>query len=149
MIENLPIEALHTLVQKAGKAILSVYHESSQNIQLKSDSSPVTRADLLSNTILYEGLSSLPNAYPILSEESPLPSSQERASWQCHWLIDPLDGTKEFIDKNGEFSINIALMEGKYPLWGMVHIPMCGTTYWGGKTLGAFVVSAHILPARD
>ena len=122
---------------------LEIYQEDDLGIQHKSDETPVTKADLAANAVIEKGLSALPAQYPILSEESTHTALKERSQWQRYWLVDPLDGTQEFINRNGQFSVNIALMEKSsdgrsYPLFGMVHIPVTNTTYWGGKGFGAF-----------
>ena len=122
----------------AGKSILAFYHQKDVGIQTKKDDTPVTNADLAANQVIINNLMDLSTGYPLLSEESEHMPWQERKNWQRYWLIDPLDGTKEFINRNGEFSVNIALIENNYPLLGVVHIPASDTTYWGGKDFGAF-----------
>lgn len=126
------------IAREAGEAILAVYHQADVGIQTKADATPVTHADLAANRVIAEGLRNLSVKYPLLSEESDHSPWQERKNWQRYWLVDPLDGTQEFINRNGEFSVNIALMENHYPLLGVVHIPTTDTTYWGGKGLGAW-----------
>ncbi len=140
------------IARKAGKAILTVYQQDDVGIQTKADATPVTNADLSANLVIVDGLKQLSTQYPILSEESEHTPWQERKNWQRYWLIDPLDGTKEFINRNGEFSVNIALIENNYPLLGIVHIPTTDTTYWGGKGLGAWKqdkgAEAHVIYPR-
>ena len=136
-LESLTPELVH-IAREAGKRILAVYHQDDLGVQTKSDTTPVTNADLAANAVIVDGLNSLSIKYPLLSEESAHPPWQERRSWQRYWLIDPLDGTKEFINRNGEFSVNIALIENNYPLLGIVHIPTTDTTYWGGISFGAW-----------
>ena len=104
------------------------------NVQLKRDDSPVTDADLASNEVITKALSK--TGIPILSEESKMQDFHIRKNWKRYWLIDPLDGTKEFINKNGEFSINIALIEDNIPTLGVVSIPVKNKIYIGGKSLG-------------
>lgn len=135
--ESLIPELVH-IARAAGKGILAVYHQDDIGVQTKADTTPVTKADLAANRIIVNGLKALPVKYPVLSEESDHPPWQERKNWPRYWLIDPLDGTKEFINRNGEFSVNIALIENNYPLLGIVNIPATDTTYWGGKSLGAW-----------
>ncbi|WBA82007.1 3'(2'),5'-bisphosphate nucleotidase CysQ [Endozoicomonas sp. GU-1] len=135
--ETLIPELVH-IAREAGKGILAVYQQDDLGVQTKADTTPVTKADLAANAVIVNGLEGLPVTYPLLSEESDHPSWQERRNWQRYWLIDPLDGTKEFINRNGEFSVNIALIENNYPLLGIVHLPATDTTYWGGKSLGAW-----------
>lgn len=132
------IPGLVRIAREAGKQILAVYHQEDIGIETKADRTPLTRADLAANAVIVNELTSLPIKYPLLSEESDHPSWQERKNWQRYWLIDPLDGTQEFINRNGEFSVNIALVENNHPLLGIVHIPTTDTTYWGGKSIGAW-----------
>ncbi len=138
MIDQALVQALQDIARQAGQAILSVYDQKDLGIETKQDSTPVTKADLKANAIIEDGLRQLPVDYPILSEESDKTPYEERRHWQRYWLVDPLDGTKEFIKRNGQFSVNIALIEKGYPLFGVVHIPVTNTTYWGGTELGAF-----------
>ena len=127
-------DLLFITVEKAGKIILEYYDGSEMNVQLKRDDSPVTDADLASNEIITKALSK--TDIPILSEESKMQDFHIRKNWKRYWLIDPLDGTKEFINKNGEFTINIALIEDNIPTLGVVSIPLKNKIYIGGKSLG-------------
>lgn len=130
-IESL-IEPLKAIVISAGEAILKVYHASGEiEVESKSDDSPVTKADHAAHLIIDEGLRTLSAHYPILSEEGGLPDFAERQTWQRYWLVDPLDGTKEFINKNGEFTVNIALIENNKPILGIVYVPVSGVIYYG------------------
>ena len=123
---------------KAGKAILEVYNASGDiEVDTKSDDSPVTAADLAAHKILAPALAELLDGVPVLSEEGKLPSFAERSQWDRYWIIDPLDGTKEFIRRNGEFTVNVALIENGEPVLGVVHVPVLDITYAGAKTLGA------------
>lgn len=121
-------------VKKAGKVIIEKYDNKDLNIKLKGDKSPVTDADIASNKVITKALSN--TGIPILSEESEVQNFQIRKKWKRYWLIDPLDGTKEFINRNGDFTINIALIEDNIPTLGVVSIPVSGTIYIGGKSLG-------------
>ena len=133
------IEPLKKIVIDAGEAILEVYNSDQPiEVQNKSDNSPVTKADHAAHIIIEKGLSALSTVYPILSEEGGLPSFNERSGWQRYWLVDPLDGTKEFINKNGEFTVNIALIEGNKAILGVVYVPITGALYYGGKDMGAW-----------
>jgi len=133
------IEPLKKIVIDAGEAILEVYNSDQPiEVQNKSDNSPVTKADHAAHIIIEKGLSALSIVYPILSEEGGLPNFEERSGWQRYWLVDPLDGTKEFINKNGEFTVNIALIEGDEAILGMVYVPMTGALYYGANDLGAW-----------
>ena len=125
---------LFITVEKAGKTIMEYYDSSVMNVQLKRDYSPVTDADLASNEVITKALSK--TGIPILSEESDIQDFHIRKNWKRYWLIDPLDGTKEFIYRNGEFTVNIALIEDNIPTMGAVSIPEKNKIYIGGKSLG-------------
>lgn len=125
----------------AGKAILKVYTSEDFGIEIKKDSSPLTLADSHSHETLVKGLSQLKiegELLPLISEEGNEPPYNERTNWKRYWLIDPLDGTKEFIKKNGEFTVNIALIEEGLPIAGFVYIPVSNTLYCGCNNLGSF-----------
>ena len=125
-----------TLARRAGDAILAVYSQQFE-VTNKADHSPLTLADMKSHEIIVQGLQALTPDVPVLSEEaSDIPYS-ERRQWQRYWLVDPLDGTKEFVSRNGEFTVNIALIEGHDPVLGVVHVPVSDTTYTGGRDAGA------------
>lgn len=106
---------------------------------VKADASPLTLADLAAHQVIVSGLAKLHPCYPILSEEAPDIAYRERASWTCYWLVDPLDGTKEFIKRNGEFTVNIALIENGIPIMGVVYAPVLDVCYFGGMGCGAFM----------
>ena len=129
------------IAKQAGQAILEVYNSPDFDTTLKDDQSPLTRADLESNRVIVEGLEALGTGIPILSEESKAVPYAEREQWQQFWLVDPLDGTKEFIKRNGEFTVNIALVDGGKSVMGVVHVPVQGKTYWGAAGNGAFLES--------
>lgn len=122
---------------EAGKAIMDIY-KTDFDFKEKIDHSPLTAADLRSHEIISDSLSKLNPEIPILSEESSHIPFSERLSWDEYWLIDPLDGTKEFINKNGEFTTNIALMKKNKPIFGIIHAPSLNETYWGGESIGSF-----------
>ncbi|WP_456425649.1 3'(2'),5'-bisphosphate nucleotidase CysQ [Desulfurobacterium sp.] len=124
-----------TTALKSGEAILSVY-ERDFEVEEKADKSPLTEADRLSHRII---VSHLPD-YPILSEEGKTVPYEKRSRWKRFWLIDPLDGTKEFIKRNGEFTVNIALIENGRPILGVVYAPVVKTLYYGAEKIGAFKV---------
>ncbi len=133
------VASLVALVRDAGRLILDVYHQDTGfDVDIKSDSSPITQADRKAHHCIVEGLSQLTPLIPILSEESELPPYKERSSWGTYWLIDPLDGTKEFLSRNDEFTVNIALIKKGVSVLGCVHIPVTGVTYVGSQALGAF-----------
>ena len=130
------INPIIDLAENAGKIILEIYL-SGFSVKIKSDKSPLTQADLAAHSHIVNGLSKLDPNIPIISEEDDLPDYNKRALWKRYWLIDPLDGTKEFINRNGEFSVNIALIDNNEPVLGVVHIPIKNKTYFGYKGHGA------------
>ncbi len=132
------LEPALKLAKQAGQAILEVYQQAEVETTYKDDKSPLTTADLASHNVLVAGLNQLTPEIPILSEESKTIAIGERQSWQRFWLLDPLDGTKEFIKRNGEFTVNIALVELGVPILGIVYAPVLNTTYWGLTGQGAF-----------
>jgi len=139
MISDYDIENIIKIVLDAGKAVLEIYNSGDFEIELKSDNSPLTKADKISNEIIVSGLPAIEPAIPILSEEGKEIPFEERRAWKRFWLIDPLDGTKEFIKKNGEFTINIALIEDRLPIWGVIFVPpVTGELYWGGVKTGSW-----------
>ena len=124
------VDPIVALAEDAGRAVLEVY-STDFDVQSKDDESPLTQADLASHRWIDAGLRSLTPDVPIISEESGLPDFEERRQWQRYWLIDPLDGTKEFVNRNDEFTVNIALIENGRPTLGVVHVPVFGRTYVG------------------
>ena len=118
------------IVRRAGAEIMKVY-ATDFDVETKSDSSPVTEADLRAHAVIVDGLQRLSPAYPILSEESSPPDFDTRRTWSRYWLVDPLDGTKEFVGRNGEFTVNIALIEGHRPVLGVVGVPTQDTVFVG------------------
>lgn len=126
------LAAVAEIARSAGKEILDVYRTSGDIAsQAKSDDSPLTEADTRANTLIVRELQKLTPAIPLLSEESALPSYAQRQQWREYWLIDPLDGTKEFISRNDEFTVNIALVRGGVPILGVVHAPALAKTWTG------------------
>ena len=137
LLSELQIAEIYRLAMVAGSAILEIYNNESQwQTNQKSDHTPVTAADLRSSDKLVTGL---PRIYdcPVISEEA-LPSYQLRAQWETYWLVDPMDGTREFLHKTGEFVINIALMHKNQPIFGFLFQPTTNRAWWGGKRFGAF-----------
>ena len=127
------------LAKDAGEAILSIYESEGSVDPLlahKSDDSPLTLADLASHHCILQGLSAITPDIPVVSEED-ADSQTIRQSASRFWLIDPLDGTKEFLARNGEFTVNIALIEAGTPVWGVVYAPVLKRLYWGGREHGA------------
>ena len=138
---------LAQLAVAAGHATLQHYHPGVP-VERKSDQSPVTAADRASHAIIVEGLHHWDPTVPILSEEGALPDAHERAGWDRFWLVDPLDGTKEFIQHNGEFTINIALIEAGEPVLGVVYAPALDLLYYAGKGLGSWKREGRKAPER-
>jgi 3'(2'), 5'-bisphosphate nucleotidase len=122
------LDDVRTLARQAGEKILEVYN-TEFSVEEKDDKSPLTAADMASHTTIVTRLETLTPDIPVLSEESAKIPYEERASWQTYWLIDPLDGTKEFIKRNGEFTVNIALIHEGVPVLGVVYVPVSGVTY--------------------
>lgn len=141
------------IVRTAGDAIMAIYRCESAEVSHKADASPVTEADLAAHRVLAMHLAHLLPGCQVVSEEDPA-SLVYRQSAGRFWLIDPLDGTKEFIARNGEFTVNIALIEEGCSTLGVVYAPAINALYWGGAGLGAFrytgdqTVAINVLPAR-
>jgi len=131
------LETVISIAQEAGERILSIY-EGDFGIVHKPDESPVTEADLAAHHIIIDRLKALTPELPVLSEESATIPYGERARWRCYWLVDPLDGTREFIKRNGEFTVNIALIDEHRPVLGIVHAPVTGVSYYASRGSGAF-----------
>lgn len=129
--------AARRLAIEAGQKIMTIY-EADYAVSMKEDRTPLTTADLASHRLIVEGLSQLAPSYPILSEESDQIPFTERARWQTYWLIDPLDGTREFINRNGEFTVNIALIHEHEAVLGVVYAPALGLCYHAGRGQGAY-----------
>ena len=125
------------IARRAGSAILTIYEQDFEVIS-KADDSPLTQADLASHRVIVKALGELTPEIPVLSEESGHISDEERLSWSRYWLIDPLDGTKEFVNRNGEFTVNIALIDQHRPILGVVHVPVVDETYAGVVGHGAW-----------
>lgn len=123
---------------KAGEEILKVYAGGDLKTTCKEDSSPLTAADEASDRVIGEGLKRITPDIPVLSEETKAEPYEVRKRWKRLWIVDPLDGTKEFIKRNGEFTVNIALIEDGSPVLGVVHAPALGVSYCGIKGEGAF-----------
>ena len=125
-------DALIEITKAAGSAILDVYG-SAFEVETKADDSPLTEADRRAHRIIVDGLQALTPDLPIISEESEPPPYDERCRWQRYWLVDPLDGTREFVDRNGAFTVNIALMDAGEPSLGMGGVPVQDKIYWGDR----------------
>ena len=127
MIGDLLNIAIQAAIE-AGIKILDIYHSSDFEVEFKADNSPLTQADKAAHLVIVEHLKK--TGYPILSEEGERPPYEERSAWNAFWLVDPLDGTKEFIKQNGEFTVNIALINDKTPALGVVYVPITGEIYF-------------------
>lgn len=126
-----------SLAKRAGSQVLKIYH-SDFSVGYKSDKSPITVADLASHECICQGLRHLTPDLPIISEESYTVPFQKRRLWEKYWLVDPLDGTKEFLEKNGEFTINIALIEQHKPSLGVIFVPSMNICYFAQQGIGAY-----------
>jgi len=142
MLKQPLIQNIIDISHLAGDKIMDIY-QNDFAIYEKSDKSPLTEADLAAHNCIVEGLSKVSD-FPILSEESANISWQERSSWNTYWLVDPLDGTKEFIKKNGEFTVNIALIKDGVPIFGVVYAPVLKQTYVGVLGQGAYKITAGV-----
>lgn len=130
---------INTIAQAAGDAILEIYR-TDFDVEHKTDDSPLTQADLAAHRVIVAGLKKLTPNTPCLSEEGAQMPFSERSGWQRYWLIDPLDGTREFVKKNGEFTVNIALIEKGKPIMGVVHAPAMEQTWFAAQDVGAFKI---------
>lgn len=130
------IDQVITISKQASKEIMEIYNGNEFDIEIKKDNSPVTKADLISNNIIVAGLKNISD-YPVVTEESPV-TYEERRNWNKFWSVDPLDGTKDFIARNGEFTINIALIENNKSVLGVVYVPVSGDVYYAERQKGAY-----------
>ena len=131
------LDAVVTIARAAGDAIMDIYRSGS-DVSYKSDASPLTAADLAAQHLIHGQLARLTPELPQLSEEAAQSPYALRAAWNCYWLIDPLDGTKEFIQRNGEFTVNIALIREQRPVLGVVYAPVLDRCYYAAENAGAF-----------
>lgn len=138
MMKNI-LPQIVAIADKAGEAIMEIYATPVNGVITKQDDSPLTLADLASDRVIGAGLAGLALGWPIISEESAQISYKDRKGWQRFWLVDPLDGTKEFIRRNGEFTVNIALIENGEPVLGVVYAPALDVCYFAARGVGAFV----------
>lgn len=128
-----------TIARDAGKAILTIY-DAGFDIEEKDDKSPLTDADLASHRLIIQRLEALTPEIPILSEESAKLPFEERSSWETYWLVDPLDGTREFIKRNGEFTVNIALIHQHKSIIGVINVPVLDVDYYAWENGGCYKV---------
>ncbi len=131
------IDDIIELAVVAGRRIMEIYN-TDFDVEQKSDNTPLTAADMAAHHTIIEGLGRLTPHTPVLSEESASIPFEERAQWQRYWLVDPLDGTREFVKRNGEFTVNIALIDNHEPILGVVYAPVTGATYYAARGMGAF-----------
>ena len=125
------------IAREAGRAIMEVYVRADHEVVKKDDKSPLTAADLAAHSVIVNGLKALTPEVPVLSEEAAGIPWQQRRGWERYWLVDPLDGTREFIKRNGEFTVNIALIEDGVPVLGVVYAPVLDWMYSGATGHGA------------
>lgn len=145
------IDAVNEVALRAGEVVLRHYRANDTWVKKKADGSPVTGVDLEAEEIIRDGLLRLDASMPYVSEERELPAYDVRRAWPRYWLVDPLDGTKEFISRNGEFTVNIALVINGSPVLGVVHAPAIGRTFYGAEDEGAFCLEgdeARVITAR-
>ncbi len=137
MVNSELIDNIIGLAIVAGRHIMEIY-TTDFSVEQKPDNTPLTAADMASHHAIIEGLERLTPGIPILSEESANIPFKERSQWQRYWLVDPLDGTREFVKRNGEFTVNIALIDGHESILGVVYAPVTGTIYYAAHGMGAF-----------
>jgi 3'(2'), 5'-bisphosphate nucleotidase len=130
------LNAVKKIAYLAGRNIMEIY-DRGYEVTEKSDATPLTEADLAAHHVIIKGLSELTPGLPVLSEESQPTSFAERSTWLQYWLVDPLDGTREFIKRNGEFTVNIALIKEGEPVLGVVYAPVISSLYYAARGLGA------------
>lgn len=147
MNNKVQIKTIINIAKEAGDAILKIYEQDFE-IYTKQDQSPLTEADKTANEIIINALISNYEDIPYISEEVKLTPYNERKNWEYCWLIDPLDGTKEFIKKNGEFTVNIALLHYGKPVLGVVHVPAINKTYYASENNGAFYIKDNEAPVQ-
>ena len=137
---RIPMELRETVIaiaRQAGDAIMEVYAQDFA-VEIKADASPLTQADLAANRVIVEGLRRVTPDVPVLSEESVHVAWEERQYWTSYWLVDPLDGTREFVKRNGEFSVNIALIHMGAPVLGVVQAPVDGRVWYAARGENAY-----------
>ena len=137
-----PLETAILAALEAGKEILKIYHSGDFDIEIKGDNSPLTKADTASHKLIMRYLNK--TEIPVLSEEGRAIDYRERKEWKQLWIVDPIDGTKEFIKRNGEFTVNIALVEDQKTSLGVIFVPATGILYFSTKAMGAFKVSVDL-----
>jgi len=147
MLNKIDIQKINFIAKKAGDEIMKIYQQDFE-VNYKKDNSPLTKADIKSNEIITGSLKDLYPKIPILSEENKEVPYNIRRNWEYFWLIDPLDGTKEFVKKNGEFTANIALIHKDTPVLGVIYAPVLKILYYAQKDKGAFKQEKNRKPQR-
>jgi 3'(2'), 5'-bisphosphate nucleotidase len=142
------LDEIVALAKKAGDEIMKIYESGESGATSKADSSPLTLADIASHETILEGLHDIAPVMPVLSEEAADISFDERKKWPVYWLVDPLDGTKEFIKRNGEFTVNIALVENGAPVLGVVYAPVLKACYFAALGQGAYLQQNGAAPRQ-
>lgn len=142
MLQQDFVSKINKIAKDAGQGIMAIYQQS-YDVYTKDDHSPLTAADLYSHKLISEKLAQLTPDIPILSEEAADISWDERKTWDTYWLIDPLDGTKEFIKRNGEFTVNIALIHQGVAVLGVVYAPVLEALYYSSTEIGAWKQQAN------
>jgi len=139
-LPDIDVKQLLDIAKAAGNAILKVYNASPDEMQVtaKEDASPLTIADSRSHDIIFEALTTLTPHIPVISEEGKDIPYETRVNWEYFWCVDPLDGTKEFIKHNGEFTVNIALIYKNSPILGIIYVPVSRELYYGGAIIGSW-----------
>lgn len=141
------LEGVVALSKEAGDHIMTIYNRDFSVVR-KDDNSPVTEADMAAHAVIDDGLEDLVPEYPVLSEESAAIPFEDRARWEYYWLVDPLDGTREFIKRNGEFTVNIALIHEHRAILGVVYAPALSLCYYAAQGLGAYKQEADKPPVQ-
>lgn len=142
------LEAVRGLVARAGDEVMAFYGLAALRIERKHDDSPLTDADRAAHDTIVPGLTALTPDVPVISEEGRIPPYEERKEWRRFWLVDPLDGTKEFLHRNGEFTVNVALVEDGVPVLGVVLAPAIDTEYFAALGQGSFKRAGGAPPVR-
>jgi 3'(2'), 5'-bisphosphate nucleotidase len=148
MLKDIELDAIVDIAKEAGNAIMEIYKKDFE-VEYKDDKSPLTQADIKSNKIICSSLEKLYSNIPIMSEENKQIKYEIRKNWEYYWCIDPIDGTKEFIKKNGEFTVNIALIHKNIPVLGVVYAPAIDEMYKAKKGEGAFKNNIKLPISRD
>lgn len=147
MTENIDIQKINSIAKKAGDEIMKIYQQDF-DVDYKKDNSPLTKADIHSNEVIIKNLENLYPDIPVLSEENNEIPYKTRKNWEYFWLIDPLDGTKEFVKENGKFTVNIALIYKNTPILGVIYAPALNLLYYAQKDRGAFKQEENKIPQR-